>query len=341
VESILIDSESEILIGRDLPDPLLPPNPDRRRVVVITQPGARVVAERAMQAAASTGVEVSLLLMPDREAAKSLTAVERAYHHLADFGLGRHDTVMAVGGGAVTDSGGFIAATWMRGVELVHVPTTLLAAIDAAIGGKTAVNLAGKNLVGVFWHPRRIVIDLDVIASLPDELKSEGAAEAIKAGLLAAPEIVEAYLERGLAADLELVVPAAVRVKADVVSRDFREAGERALLNLGHTVGHGLEFAAGISHGRAVAIGLVAAAAVSERLCDFGETTTVIGALEAAGLPTRAPRVDRRSVLTLVARDKKRTAEGIRMVLLEGIGRPVLRQVTDEDLAAGLVAVGL
>lgn len=341
MESILIDSRSEILIGRGFPDPLLPPNPERRRVAVITQPGALAVAERTMAAAASSGVEVSLLLMPDREEAKSLTAVERAYRHLADFGLGRSDTVMAVGGGAVTDSGGFVAATWMRGVELAHVPTTLLSAIDAAIGGKTAVNLAGKNLVGVFWHPRRIVIDLDVITSLPDVLKSEGAAEAIKAGLLAAPEIVDAYLERGLAADLELVVPAAVRVKADVVSRDFREAGERALLNLGHTIGHGVEFAAGISHGRAVAIGLVAAAAVSERLCDFRDTSTVIQALEAAGLPTRAPRVDRRSVLTLVGRDKKRTAEGTRMVLLEGIGRPVLRQVTDEDLAAGLAAVGL
>lgn len=341
MESILIGSESEILLGRGLPDPLLPPNPDRRRVVVITQPGAGEAAERAAELAASTGAEVSLLVMPDRDDAKTLTAVERAYHHLADFGLGRQDTVMAVGGGAVTDAGGFIAATWMRGVELVHVPTTLLAAVDASIGGKTAVNLAGKNLVGVFWHPRRIVIDLDVIEALPDELKSEGAAEAIKAGLLAAPEIVDAYRRRGLEADVELVVPAAVRVKAEVVSRDFREAGERALLNLGHTIGHGIEFAAGISHGRAVAIGLVAAAVVSERVSGFQETATVMEALEAAGLPTRAPVVDRSAVLALIGRDKKRTSAGIRMVLLEAIGRPVLRQVTDEDLEAGLTGVGL
>lgn len=341
MESILIGPESQILIGRGLPEPLLPPNSARRRAVVITQPGASAVAERVVERAGAGGVEVSRLLMPDRDEAKSLAAVEKAYHHLADFGLGRQDTVIAVGGGAVTDAGGFVAATWMRGVELVHVPTTLLAAVDAAIGGKTAVNLAGKNLVGVFWHPRRIAIDLDVIEALPLPLRSEGAAEAIKAGLLAAPEIVTAYLEHGLEADVEVVVPAAARVKADVVAADFRETGNRALLNLGHTIGHGIEFAAGISHGRAVAIGLVAAAAVSERLCGFAETDTVIRALEAAGLPTRSPTVEREEVLTLVGRDKKRTAEGIRMVLLEGIGRPVLRQVTDEDLAAGLTAVGV
>lgn len=341
MESILIGPESQILIGRGLPEPLLPPNPARRRAVVITQPGASAVAGRVMERAATDGVEVSRLLMPDRDGAKTLAAVERAYHHLADFGLGRGDTVITVGGGAVSDAGGFVAGTWMRGVELVHVPTTLLAAVDAAIGGKTAVNLAGKNLVGVFWHPSRIAVDLNVIESLPLPLRSEGAAEAIKAGLLAAPEIVAAYLEDGLEADVEVVVPAAARVKAKVVTADFRETGDRALLNLGHTIGHGIEFAAGISHGRAVAIGLVAAAAVSERLCGFAETETLIGALEAAGLPTRAPALDRDEVLTLVARDKKRTAEGLRMVLLEGIGRPVLRQVTDEDLATGLTAVGL
>lgn len=341
MESILIGSESEALIGRGFPDPLLPPRAERSQAVVITQPGATAVATRVTDAVSSTGVRVTQVLMPDRDEAKSLEAVEKVYHDLADFGLGRHDTVIAVGGGAVTDAGGFVAATWMRGVELIHVPTTLLAAVDAAIGGKTAVNLAGKNLVGVFWHPRRVLIDLDVVDALPADLKSEGAAEAIKAGLLAAPEILDAYLERGLDADLELVVPAAVRVKAGIVSDDFRETGDRALLNLGHTIGHGIEFATGISHGRGVAIGLVAAAAISKRLCGFSETAIVVRALEAASLPTRAPTVGRDSVLTLVGRDKKRTADGIRMVLLERIGRPVLRQVSEDDLVEGLRAVGL
>lgn len=341
MESILIGSESEALIGRGLPDPLLPPRAERRKAVVITQPGAAAVATRVTDAVSSTGMRVTQVLMPDRDEAKSLGAVEKVYNDLADFGLGRHDTVIAVGGGAVTDAGGFVAATWMRGVELIHVPTTLLAAVDAAIGGKTALNLAGKNLVGVFWHPRRIIIDLDVIDALPADLKSEGAAEAIKAGLLAAPEILAAYLEDGLDADLELVVPAAVRVKAEVVAADFREAGDRALLNLGHTIGHGIEFATGISHGRGVAVGLVAAAAVSQRLCGFDETETLVRALEAAALPTRAPTADRDSVLALIGRDKKRTADGIRMVLLERIGRPVLRHVSEDDLVDGLRAVGL
>lgn len=342
MERIVIGDDSEILIGRGLPDPLLPARPARRQVAILTQPGAAaVVAQRVAAVIRSAGPAAAVVEMPDREEAKSLTAVENAYRQLADLHLGRFDTVVAVGGGAVTDAGGFVAATWLRGVELVNVPTTLLAAVDAAVGGKTAVNLAGKNLVGAFWPPARVVIDLDVIAALPESLQAEGAAEVIKAGLLAAPGIVTEYVARGLGADLDLVVPAAVRVKAGIVGEDLTEQGRRALLNLGHTIGHGIEYATGISHGEAVAVGLVAAAHVSRRLCGFAGTATVVEALEAATLPTRAPAVDRAEVLELIARDKKRTASSVRMVLLEEIGRPLLLPVSDSDLIAGLEAVGV
>lgn len=338
---ILIGSAGEVQVGKGLPTPLLPPRPARLRAAVLTQPGARHIADRVRESLKGEGLDTTLVELPDRDDAKSLRSIEEVYHLLADFELGRDDTVVAVGGGSVTDAGGFVAATWMRGVELVNVPTTLLGAVDAAIGGKTAINLAGKNLVGAFWHPRRVVVDLETLAALPVPLKREGAAEIIKAGMLAAPRILDIYLEQGVEADLDEIVPAAIEVKAEIVAEDFTERGRRALLNLGHTIGHGVEYATGLTHGEAVAIGLVAAAAVSERRCGFEETPKAVAVLEAVGLPTRAPAVDRDRVLALIRFDKKRTGRGQRMVLLEAFGRPVLADVDDADLHLGLEAVGL
>ncbi|HJR91888.1 MAG TPA: 3-dehydroquinate synthase family protein [Acidimicrobiia bacterium] len=336
----LIGESSEILIGRGLPRPLLPPSPARRRVAVLHQARSPSVAD-VVDSLEAGGVAVEVIDLPGGEEAKTLAAVEGVYHRLAGFELGRSDTVVTVGGGATTDAGGFVAATWLRGIEVVHVPTTLLAAVDAAIGGKTAVNLGGKNLVGAFWHPRRVAIDLDTLSGLPAALMRQGAAEAIKAGLIGAPALVEEYRIHGLAAPLEEVVPPAVRVKAEIVSDDFTERGNRAWLNLGHTIGHGIEFASGLSHGESVAIGLVAACAVSERLLGFDQTRYVVETLERVGLPVRAPAVDRDRVLQLVALDKKREADSIRMVLLGDVGAPQVVAVGPEDVAHGLAAVGL
>lgn len=324
-------------MGRGLPEPLLPPR-GRQHVAVFCQPGSFDIASRIAR-----GMEgADLHVMPDGEDAKSLSGVEAAYTWLAQHDIARHDTLVAVGGGALTDSAGFVAATWLRGIEAVYVPTTLLAAVDASIGGKTAVNFAGKNLVGVFRHPTRVVIDLEVLDELPVGLKREGAAEAVKAGLLADPRLVEHYLTDGVEADLARVVPAAVRVKADIVTEDFTEGGRRALLNFGHTLGHAIEFASRYSHGEAVALGMVAAAAISTRKLGWEAGGVVESVLDRIGLPTRAdPSLDREEVRRLVALDKKRDSSGVRMVLLAGIGDPRLVTVDDDDIEAGLDVIGL
>lgn len=341
MQRILIGPESEILIGRVTPDPLLPERHDRRIVAVFTQPGASSIAQGLAERLAERGYRVGTHVMADRDGAKSLEALDAAYSHLAELGLGRGDTVVAVGGGAVTDSAGFVAATWMRGLEAVYVPTTLLGAVDAAVGGKTAVNLAGKNLVGVFRHPRRVVIDLTVLDGLPASLKKEGAAEIIKVGMLSDPEIVESYRREGLAADLESVVPAAVAIKADFVNADFEERGDRALLNLGHTVGHGLEYASTLSHGEAVSLGLMAEMAISEKLLGFDQTDLVREALENTGLPVNSPvPFDRQEVVRLIGLDKKRSAGNHRMALVERLGSARLVDVSEQDIAVGLDAIG-
>lgn len=341
MERFLIGSDCEVLVGSGLPRPLLPEREGRRQAPLLTQPGAEQIARSVADRLQEDGWDAPVQVLPDREEAKSLSAIEKAYRWLASLEVGRHDTLVAVGGGALTDAAGFVAATWMRGIEVVHFPTTLLGAVDAAIGGKTAVNVGGKNLVGLFWHPRRVVVDLDVLRSLPANLKREGAAEVIKAGLLADRAIVDAYLSTGLDTDPETVVGRAIAIKADIVTDDFTEQGRRAFLNLGHTVGHAIEFVTGLSHGEAVAIGLVAAAAVSEERLGFDDAPLILEVLESAGLPTRSPAAEPSEILQLIALDKKRDAEGVRMVLLEAVERPRLVGVGEDDLRHALTAIGL
>lgn len=332
---------SEVLIGPSPPHPLLPPAAGRRAAAVLTQPGARAVADDVEEALRGQGAEViASVTLPDRDAAKTVRTAETVYERLAEANLGRDDVIVGVGGGAVTDVAGFVAATWLRGVECVLVPTTLLAAVDAAIGGKTGVNVAGKNLVGAFWRPSRVAVGLRILEELPEELLREGAAEAIKAGFIADPRLVDLYDRYGLRAPLGEVVRRAAAVKTEVVAGDFREAGRRAILNFGHTIGHGVEAACGIPHGLAVAVGMTAAAEVSDRRYGF-DSMLVREPLRMLGLPMRAPPADRQRVLTLISRDKKRTAQGLRMVLLRGIGDPVVEPVEPEEIDYALAAVGI
>lgn len=338
MDRFLIGGRSEVVVGRGLPDPLLPEHPARRRVAILAQPGAAPIA-----AAVATGLERAydtlVIQVPDREEAKTLATLGRVYDSLAEAELGRADTVVGVGGGAVTDLAGFVAATWLRGVEVVHVPTTLLGAVDAAIGGKTAINVAGKNLVGAFWHPSRVAIDLQVLDDLPLDLKREGAAEAIKAGLIADPKILEAYRLGGLEAPADEVVPRAVAVKVAVVSEDFREEGRRAVLNFGHTIGHALETSGGLSHGQAVAVGMVAAGAISEERFGVSLVGEIRDLLERVGLPVEVPLPDRPSFDRLLRLDKKRDSAGLRMVLLEKVGCPVLSHVSSDEVELGVSAI--
>lgn len=311
------------------------------KCAVLAQPASRPIAEKVMEALDDAGGETGLYLMPDGEEAKTLGAVGDVYQWLVDFGLSRDGFVVGVGGGSLTDASGFVAATWMRGVTSIYVPTTLLGAVDAAIGGKTGVNVSGKNLVGVFRLPLRVVVDLDVLDALSDDLKRQGAAEVLKAGLLADRRIVDGYIDHGIEAPIEALVPAAIAIKAEIVAEDFTETGRRSLLNLGHTIGHAVEFASGLSHGEAVAVGLVAAAAVSERKLDFADGHLVTQALESIGLPVSAPALDGEEVRGLVGLDKKRTRAGLSMALLQAIGSPVMTKVDSDDIEVGLAAVGL
>lgn len=339
--TLTVAGRTEVVIGHGLPDEILPERAGRSRVAILTQPGPTDLAVHISRRLASAGLACEVIGLPDREEAKTLDVAASVYDALARFGLARNDTVVGVGGGTVTDLSGYVAGTWLRGVEVVHVSTTLLGAVDASIGGKTGVNVGGKNLVGVFWHPTRVVIDVDQLERLPSYLRREGMAEAYKAGLIGDAELAAAISRHGMDSPLADVVERAVAVKAKIVDEDTTEEGVRAYLNFGHTVGHAIEYASALSHGESVALGMVAAAFISEKLCDFEERDRVVASIENLGLPTKTGGLDLARILDLLRHDKKRDSEGLRMVLLEGIEKPILRHVEESDVQDGLSAIGL
>jgi 3-dehydroquinate synthetase len=261
------------------------------------------------------------VVLPDGERGKTLAQLERSASRLLAAGLTRGSLVVGLGGGAVTDAAGFLAAVFMRGVDWVAVPTTLLAMVDAALGGKTAVNLPeAKNAVGAFHPPVAVLSDPAALRTLPARELASGLGEVLKYGLLR-PELLprlarQARAGRAGAAD----IADCARVKLEVVERDPREKGERKLLNLGHTFGHGVEAAGGFSrwrHGEAVAVGMAYAFRLARHLERVGdaEVERVESALEAARLPVRVPPEVARRALALMVHDKKRGADGLRWVL--------------------------
>lgn len=337
---LMVAGKTEVIVGRGLPARLLPERAGRSRAAILTQPAPTALALEVSNALMGSGLSVEVIGLPDREEAKTLDVAASVYDALARFGLSRFDTVVGVGGGTVTDLAGYVAGTWLRGVEVVHFPTTLLGAVDASIGGKTGVNVGGKNLVGVFWHPTRVVINVDQLARLPTFLIREGMAEAFKAGLIGDAALVELIGAKGPRAQLDEVVDRAVRVKAAHVDVDVEEQGIRAHLNFGHTIGHAIEYASALSHGESVALGMVAAAAISEKLVGFEDTEQVTNTIAELGLPTRVDGLDVSRVLDLLGRDKKRDSGGLRMVLLEEIEKPTLIHVDSADIELGLSAIG-
>jgi len=338
------EAVSEIIIGdgllADAAGYLLEREP-RQRIAIIAQPTIGRFVEELVSSLATTGAAVSVVPLPDGEQAKTLATVEAVALELNRLGLSRGDTIVGIGGGAATDVAGFIAATYLRGVECVVAPTTLLGAVDASIGGKTGVNAGGKNLLGVFQHPSRVLVDIAAIRSIPDDLLIQGTAEALKAGLVGDPELVNLYREHGIHAPLEEVIERAIAVKAKIVSQDFREGGVRAYLNYGHTVGHAVEVAGGITHGEAVAIGMVAAGLVGERMVGFDRRIEQEELIASLGLPTRSPDVDPTEIARLMALDKKRDAGGIRFVVLEEYGVPRVVHPDDATVRASLSAIGV
>jgi 3-dehydroquinate synthase len=303
----------------------------------------RAPVEASLRAA---GFEPTVVELPDGEEHKTLATLERLYDGLLAAGLERRSPLVAVGGGVVGDVAGFAAATLLRGIPILQVPTTLLAQVDASVGGKTGVNhRTGKNLLGAFHQPCGVIADVDVLRSLPRREYVAGLAEVVKYGLIGDPGLF-ALIERNLDALLRLesdllvrVVAACVRQKAAVVAADEREeTGARAVLNFGHTVGHGVEAVTEYRrylHGEAVAIGMVAACRVSQALglCAPGLVARVQGVLGRAGLPAELPAELRGPQLVAAMRTDKKVAGGkIRFVAIEDIGRTRLVELASSEI---------
>ena len=328
------DPSYEVFVGAGLASrvaDLCPPPNHAENAVVLHQPPLRGVAGTVAKAFEGVGLRPQVVELDDGELAKTWRGLEALFERLVDAGIHRHDVLIAVGGGAATDIGGFVASTFNRGMPVIHVPTSLLAQVDAAIGGKTAVNLRrGKNLVGTFHQPVGVVCDVGLLRSLPDGEFISGLAEVVKYGLIADPSILELVgsgLPRLRDDDRELrsLVTRSVAIKAGIVARDEKETGERAWLNYGHTFAHAIEHAAGygsLRHGEAVALGMMAAAYTAEELgrLDRSDVETHERVLSSAGLPTAA-RLDLDALEEAWSHDKKYRA-GVRFVLLSGIGRP-------------------
>lgn len=293
------------------------------------------------------------LTLPSGESRKTLDTVGLVWNTLAEEGFGRDAVLVALGGGVIGDMTGFAAACWMRGIDFVQVPTTLLAQVDASVGGKTGVDLPhGKNLVGAFHQPVAVVIDTETLDTLPVRQLSAGLAEVVKTALIADAALFDA-LERDAerlmqrdAALLEDVIFRCCDIKSAIVARDEREHGARALLNLGHTFGHALETLTGyeqLLHGEAVAIGLVLACALSEQVLglDPALRPRLVGLLDAFRLPTTIPAgLDTRDLLERMRLDKKQLRGNPRLVLLESPGRALVHEFADAAPLRAVLSAG-
>jgi 3-dehydroquinate synthase len=320
-----------------------------RHAVVITAPAiGRRYAGRVLRSLRGAGLRTARIDVPDGDASKSLRQVERLYHELLRAGADRHSALVALGGGVVGDLTGFAAATYLRGIPFVQVPTTVLAMVDASVGGKTGVNLReGKNLVGAFHQPRLVAIDVETLRSLPARERAAGFAEVVKKAAIwdaALFEVLERDAESLLALEEGALVPVlarAVEIKAEVVRRDERESDLRMLLNFGHTLAHAIEALTryrGLLHGEAVAIGMVYAAERSEALgyAPLGTAARLEKLCRRFGLPTDPPAFARSAYLAALRVDKKRQDSRIHYVVLEGVGAARTVPLALSQVAAAL-----
>jgi 3-dehydroquinate synthase len=315
-----------------------------KKVMIVHPVGLSVSAEALRDSLIDSGFEVVLAGVPDSEDAKRIEVAAFCWGILGKSEFSRTDMIIGFGGGAITDLAGFVAATWLRGVGVIQIPTTVLAMVDAAIGGKTGVNTAeGKNLVGVFHSPKGVLVDLETLATLARNELVAGFAEIIKCGFISDTEIldlVEINIQDAtdLSSDLFLeLVTRAIKVKALVVAEDFREQGLRETLNYGHTLGHAIELAERYKwrHGAAVSIGMVFAAElarVNGRL-SMAEVQRHRDILASLGLPVSYPADKWPQLLANMRVDKKARAGSLRFIVLDEIGKPrIMHAPTDEIL---------
>lgn len=292
--------------------------------------------------------QVDVIELPDGEEYKTLSRVEQLYDRLLAYNVDRTSPIIALGGGVIGDMAGFAAATFLRGVPLIHIPTTLLAQVDSSVGGKTGVNLPrGKNMVGAFYQPRLVLIDPAVLKTLDSRELRSGMAEVIKYSVIHDRDFYH-FLRDTMAgayaldeAVISRIIKTCCTIKAAITAQDEHEGGIRAVLNFGHTIGHAIETLTAYSsfrHGEAVAMGMAAAARLSAAwgYCTHEACNDLTALLESAGLPVQLPALERNSYLAAMQKDKKRTRGTIRMVLMKNIGEVILEEITTEKLAAAL-----
>lgn len=341
---IPVGEDYDVLVGHGVSDRVAESLPAGvARVLVVHGEPLVALAQPVVAALRDSGLEVHVAAVPDAEAAKTVEVAAGLWTRMGQADFTRSDAVVAVGGGSVTDLGGWVAAAWLRGVAVVHVPTTVLGMVDAAVGGKTGINTPeGKNLVGAFHTPAAVLCDLDHLATLPPVDLAAGLAEVVKGGFVGDPQILDVVETQASAvqdpasAALREVIERKIKVKAKVVAADLRESHLREVLNYGHTLGHAIEHHEGyrMRHGEAIAIGMVFAAELAHRTGRIDATLLarhrrLLGGL---GLPTGYDRADFEDLLTALRRDKKARGAMLRFVVLEGVGAPTRLEGPDEQL---------
>jgi 3-dehydroquinate synthase len=335
----------DVIVGRGLLGELTEELRGTTTAAIIHQPSLIATAEAVREALAEVGVDAHRVEIPDAEDGKDLAVAGFCWDVLGRIGLTRRDAVISLGGGAATDLAGFVAATWMRGVRVIHVPTTLLAMVDAAVGGKTGINTeAGKNLVGAFHEPAAVIVDLVTLESLPRNEIISGMAEIIKGGFIADPvilELIEADPEGALDPTGDVLgelVRRKIQVKADVVSADLRESDLREVLNYGHTLAHAIERRERYRwrHGAAVSVGLVFAAELARLAGRLDDATADRHAsvLASVGLPISYDPDALNELLEGMRIDKKSRSGVLRFVVLDGLAKPGRLEGPDPSLLA-------
>lgn len=332
-----------VLIGRDLLDEIPKYLAGSRKVLIIHQSALTLTAEVLKESLETVGFSVVLAGIPDGEDAKRIEVASFCWGILGKSEFGRDDMIIGLGGGAATDLAGFVAASWLRGVGVVQIPTTLLAIVDAAIGGKTGVNTAeGKNLVGAFHNPKAVIADLNSLESLPRNDLLAGFAEVVKCGFIRDPSILDS-IEADFSESIDFrserfldLVVRSIAVKAEVVANDFRESGLREILNYGHTLGHAIELAERYQwrHGAAVSVGMMFVAELARlngRLSDEA-TARHKRILTSLGLPVTYPGKSWPQLLENMRIDKKVRAGALRFVVLDDIAKPTIMLDPADDI---------
>ncbi len=351
----------DVVIGRGLLDELVAAvrATGATRTAILHPPTLELTADAVKAALADGGLDAHMVQVPDAEDAKSLEVLGFCWDVFGQIGLDRRDVVVGLGGGSVTDLAGFAAASWMRGIAVVQVPTTLLGMVDAAVGGKTGINTgAGKNMVGAFHEPAAVIVDLATLESLPRHELVAGMAEIVKAGFIADPVILDLIEEHGPASvDSSTLPPAldpaspvlaelvrrAIAVKAAVVAADLRESDLRETLNYGHTLAHAIEKRERYRwrHGAAVSVGLVFAAELGRAAGRMDDETADrhLTVLHALGLPTTYDPDALSELVTIMGSDKKTRSGTLRFVVLDGLARPGRLEGPDPSLLAAAYSV--